>query len=193
MNNLKVTNFAVSWKGEFNSPNTRSAFSGVFSTQALKPASIKYYANFAVVRYFNVKPVYIIFYSGHVNCTGIGRFDFIADAIRLFKYTFRIKIASVKVKAIAATSRLNWSLESHGIKHILKKACDDVRISIVSNRFTGLMFRFKNGGTVQLFYSGKINFLGGRSVEHLQYMRDIVNSLANDDSKMPTPASGPSG
>lgn len=177
MNTLKVTNYAISWKSCFHVNNTKSSFERVLSSQKLAPKSVEYHSNFAVIRYFNIKFVYIIFYSGHVNCTGISNLKSIPLAVNLFKETYSIPISSFKVKAIAATSELESLISHRHIYSLLQKSTSDIRISIVSNKFVGLMFRFKIGGSVQIFYSGKVNFLGARDLHHLKFMSDVVSTL----------------
>ena len=178
MHNLKVTNMAISWKGDFDCKKTKKAFENIISTQLIKPNLVKYYANFAVVRYRQVKFVYIIFYSGHVNCTGVSNPNFIAIALKVFKQSYSIPIHSFKIKAIAATTKFNLKFLPEYINHILSESNNALyKLSIVSNRFTGLMFRFKIGGSVQVFYSGKTNFLGARDFSHLNYMNDFVRAI----------------
>lgn len=177
INSLKVTNYAISWKSCFHIDNTKTSFETALSNQNTTPQSINYHSNFAVIRYHNTKFVYIIFYSGHVNCTGIANLHSIKQAVKLFKDTYSLPIRSFKVKAIAATSTLKTIIRHDDIEHLLNKSTHDVKISVVSNRFVGLMFRFREGGSVQIFYSGKVNFLGARDYYHLYHMNNIVNDL----------------
>lgn len=176
-NPLKVTNYAISWKGCFHADNTKASFKVILSSQNTTPQSIIYHSNFAVIRYHDMKFVYIVFYSGHVNCTGVSNLHAIQLAVKLFKETYCIPIRSFKVKAIAAASNLETAISTNDIERLLTKNTSSVKISVVSNRFVGLMFRFKIGGAVQIFYSGKINFLGARNYDHLYYMSDVVNSI----------------
>ena len=139
MENLKVSNFAISWKGAFTINNTRRAFKIAIEHQTIKPKSVKLYANFAVVRYEQVKFVYIIFYSGHINCTGISKFGQVIDALQFFRSTYLVGVTGFKVKAIAATSKISFTLKVKDISRLLKFRSKSIAASVVSNRFTGLM------------------------------------------------------
>lgn len=181
MVDLKVSNFAISWKAEFEVDNTKRSFEKIVLEQKTKPKTARFYANFAVVRYDNIKSVYIIFYSGHVNCTGVSKPSLILPAIDFFSQTFSVKVSRFRIKAIAATATLKNPLEVRNILQILKTGQSEIVPSIVSNRFTGLMIRFKKGGSAQIFYSGKINYLGACNLTQLKYMNSFVKRLVKSN------------
>ena len=54
----------------------------------------------------------------------------------------------------------------------------DSKLYITSNRFTGARIRFSYGGTAQLFFSGRVNFLGAKSTGHLTRMYQSVLMLS---------------
>ena len=112
-----------------------------------------------------------------MNCTGVNSFDSILLAVNLFRKTYETAIHNFKIKAMAATSNLKSLFTCEDINRILKKNTPSVKISIVSNKFIGLMFRFSSGGAAQVFCSGKINFLGARNFEHLHLMDSTIRRL----------------
>ena len=177
MDSLKVTNLAISWKSFNFIKKTKRAYANLINSQVIRPLKVNYHANFAVVRYKNVKFVYIIFYSGHINCTGIASIELVNLAVHLFKRSYITSISSFKVKAIAATAKLDRGLTPVELDKLVHISSCEVRISLPNNKFAGLMLRFQGGGSAQVFYSGKVNFLGARSLSHLKFMCNFVVAI----------------
>ena len=174
MSRIVITNIAMSWKMTIDPRCTRQSFEELcFKNDAENEFVIKYHSNFAVLRSINTQFVFIVFYGGHVNCTGISHPSLVLAAMRLFKSVFHAKIFSVKVQAIAATSA-GKSFEPQDVQSIKARIPVGDSVRVIKHFFSGLLIRFKGGGSAQLFYSGRINFLGGKSVSHITCMHREV-------------------
>ena len=139
--------------------------------------AIEYYANFAVVRSTHTSFVYIVFYGGHVNCTGISTRAKISDAIRLFKAAFQVGSVSYRVRAIAATGDTTILFTPNSVQQLKQALPTSDNLFCIREFFTGVLIRFGEGGTAQIFFSGKVNFLGAKSEEHLFRMGRVVKRL----------------
>ena len=171
-----ISNFAVSWRADFGN-HTRRSFESLFKNMSYVSTSVKCHANFAVVRVFPFKFVYVIFYGGHVNCTGINKLVVIDTAIYLFKCMFKCNITNFKIQAIAATTDFSIALTPDILVSVKPKIRNEDRLIIVRDFFSGIILKFGTGGTAQIFYSGKINFLGAKSYKHLIQMYVCVYKL----------------
>ena len=141
----------------------------------------RYYANFAVFKSRHFKYVYVIFYGGHVNCTNIPCSKLINDAVKAFELHFCSVISNVRIQAIAATySNALLAFDPDEILVMRKKLPSDSKLYITSSRFAGVRIRFHSGGTAQLFFSGRANFLGAKNIEHLIRMHSVILSLAKE-------------
>ena len=118
---VKITYYAISWKIELS--GLKKHFQMYVDHRGLtRFFGIEYYANFAVVRSNHTSFVYIVFYSGHVNCMGISTRTKINDAIRLFKAAFQVGSVSYRVRAIAATGDTTILFTPNSVQQ-LKQAC----------------------------------------------------------------------
>ena len=118
--------------------------------------------------------VYIIFYGGHVNCTGLRYKRSIEEAIQIFKESFNVTDVSYKIQAIAATSDTFKTFTPDSIETLKRIIPKEDHLFTVCEFFTGILIRFGSGGSAQIFYSGKVNFLGAKSECHLKYMYSVV-------------------
>jgi len=170
---IKVTNYAISWKAPFC--GTRQSFRRL--TEHLRVGrlfKLAFHANFAVLRFIHANFVYIIFYGGHVNCTGVAHSKLIPVAVSLFEGVFCCHVTSHKIQAIAATSNTYRCFAQKDIDKLKNAVPRGNRIFCVRDYFTGILIRFEKGGSAQLFYSGKVNFLGAKSLQQLFHMWHVV-------------------
>lgn len=121
--------------------------------------------------------VYIIFYGGHVNCTGIRNIREIFQSIQIFKSVFIQDIFSLKVQAIAGTLKTNISFSPKDISYLRSVIPSNICLIIVKHYFSSVIVRFDFGGTAQIFFSGKVNFLGAKTFENFKRMINITNEL----------------
>lgn len=174
---VTITNIAVSWKFPVaTGRNTKMAFNNLVTSKGCSDFfTIKYYANFAVLRCISSFAfVYVVFYGGHVNCTGIRRRNDLKHALLLFKRYIKTNIFSLKIQAVAATCFLGSALYPSCIKHFKAVTLNKDKVIIVRNYFSGFIIRYSQGGTAQIFYSGKVNFLGIKTKYHLDYMHGVI-------------------
>ena len=174
---LHMTNFVISWKAKFSERKNKKAFMNSMAKGYDNHFHITHHANFAVIRPVGHQFVYITFYGGHVNCTGIRHPRLVANAISVFKYCFHnITLSNIKIQAIAATLYdKSLMFTPDDIPVMRKKLAPDSKLLIISSRFTGARIRFSYGGSAQLFFSGKVNFLGAKNISHLSRMNADIS------------------
>jgi len=176
---LIITNYAVSWKTCLG--GLKSSFETLVNRRYLNRVfHIIYHANFAVLRSKHLPFVYIVFYGGHVNCTGIPNSADIDRATRLFKLAFGVKVFNCKTRAIAATTNTLKTITQGSITEIKRLLFGKDQLFYVRDFFTGALIRFENGGSAQIFYSGKVNFLGAKDKGHLLRMYIIIFYLLSN-------------
>jgi len=133
---IKVTNYAISWKAPFC--GTRQSFRRL--TEHLRVGrlfKLAFHANFAVLRFIHANFVYIIFYGGHVNCTGVAHSKLIPVAVSLFEGVFCCHVTSHKIQAIAATSNTYRCFAQKDIDKLKNAVPRGNRIFCVRDYFTG--------------------------------------------------------
>lgn len=181
MTNILLTNFATSWTAKFGIKGIKKSFQSLIEKRKIGAfLHIKYHSNFAVVRFKQFKFVYIIFYGGHVNCTGLANSEQICFAIKLFKVLFPIRIINLRIQAIAATTDTKCIFTPKQLYLLKRRKRSNDRMLIVREFFTGILIKFAFGGTAQLFYSGKVNILGAKTLKHLILMCMSVYTLIQD-------------
>ena len=180
---IKLTNFAISWK---ITPlrNTRKAFEELVECYAESTFQVTYHANFAVLRCRDYKFVYVAFYGGHVNCTGISHHHQISTAVSVFNERFRTSPRNIKVQAIAATTNTHTAFTPDDILTIKSRVSSEDKLVIARDYFSGVLIRFKHGGMAQIFYSGKVNFLGVKTINQLIHMGTVIKSILTNVGQM---------
>ena len=159
----------------------KSAFEVLVENQKVKnDFTVVYHANFAVMRSIYTSLVYIVFYGGHVNCTGVAREELIQPAISIFKVAFGCCVDSYNIQAIAATANTLKSFTQSNVEYLAPLVPKGDQLFYVQEYFTGILIRFGKGGSAQIFYSGKVNFLGAKSLKQLFHMYYVVTDLLSN-------------
>lgn len=152
---LIVRNIKVSFKTKALSKSVRE-----FSKTSIKFIDIK--PSFFVKRHN--KFVFCVYYTGHINVTGLSRLDQIKHCAKLIKQIPGIqKISYCKVDNITCTGSVTFKSKSVFLK-LIKFAFDSSsnlfdRIKYCQETFSGALFANANG-TLVLFMSGKFNIVG---------------------------------
>ena len=105
--------------------------------------------------------------SGHINATGIKRFEDINRCFQLFHSMFKVSRKNTfKFQVDNITASGNWGekIKLDKLKQIINSEKNaDVLVSFDSNRFPGAFIKFKNMGTLSIFKSGKYNIVGAKN------------------------------
>jgi TATA-box binding protein (TBP) (component of TFIID and TFIIIB) len=173
---VNVTNIKVSIKLESQSLDS------VENKIKNSVLSYKKYNNFIVIKDFFV---YTIFRSGknnfnHVNITKIKHFSKVEEAIEKLKnLDFNINKKSLKIDNITGSIDLEKEVQ---IENIIKRVSSNasfsnLKISYNNEKFPGLFLKLKSVGTIIIFHSGKVVFVGCKTVENLECLASLSHVL----------------
>ena len=138
-------------------------------------------ASFFIVR---DKFIYTIFYTGHINCTGIKRLSDINESVSRLMSQLNLtldQVKTVKIDSILAASRISNYVNLTSFAHFLRQRNYSVQYN--PQRFPGLCIR-KFPGCVLTFISGKVIFSGPNSEEILHRVATNFFKLYDDYCNM---------
>jgi TATA-box binding protein (TBP) (component of TFIID and TFIIIB) len=173
---VNITNIKVSVNTEHQSLDTVE--------KRIKDLLLTYkrYSNFIVLRdHF----VYTIFRSGksclnHVNITKIKHFNQIENAISNLQ-NLGLNINEKLVNIDNITGSIDLKKEIH-IETIIKSLhantkFKDVKVSYNNEKFPGLFLKLNKVGTIIIFHSGKVVFVGCKTLENLECLASLSRVL----------------
>ena len=150
----------------------------------IKDLSLTYkkYNNFIVLRDIFV---YTIFRAGknnfnHVNITKIKHFSDVEEAIEnLQNLDLNINRKSLKIDNITGSIDLKKELRIEGIIELVSSNDNfsNIKISYNNEKFPGLFLKLKSVGTIIIFYSGKVVFVGCKTKENLECLASLSRVL----------------
>ncbi len=136
-----------------------------------------HHSNYSVLRPSGTKPVYILFYSGHVNCTGVRDSSSIPSSVSLLQQLLNLPeedIGRIRVDNISAVSKVKSPLALWKLK---KPQGEVIQVCHNPERFAGAHVKLNKGGCCILFENGKVVFVGGKSIQHLNYMEKAIQDV----------------
>ena len=127
--------------------------------------------------------VITVYYRGHINVTGIksqSELDLITGIVSNIPGI--IKIKKVSIDNLTATYTLpsgsfyNHKLPFNQVLSLFQKEDKISTVKYSSQKFPGAFIKYKAGGTITLFPSGKINILGCKSESRV---KDLVTNTVD--------------
>ena len=190
---VKISNVKFSLKVTLPSSEILNILSRVS-----KKRSVSYYNSFCVIRAFekNKTFVFIVYYKGHVNVTGLKGNREISSACRLLKKWFkRHNLVGFKVDNFTASSTLTygslfeWPRSFLGLLTDIKDKFVGTHLHGITKysllnihchrqKFPGAFLKY-SVGTVILFASGKFNIVGVKKKQHIREMCQDMNAIVS--------------
>jgi TATA-box binding protein (TBP) (component of TFIID and TFIIIB) len=142
----------------------------------------KRYNNFIVIR---EEFVYTIFRPGkkssnHINITKIKNFDEIEKAVKkLDVFKFKVNENSLKIDNITGSIDLKKEINIQKVINIVTKEekFNNIKVSYNNEKFPGLFLKVKAVGTIIVFYSGKVVFVGCKTLSNLECLASLTRVL----------------
>lgn len=142
----------------------------------------KKYNNFIVLR---DNFVYTIFRSGknnfnHVNITKIKHFFEVEEAIDILQnLDLNINRKSLKIDNITGSIDLKKEVRIEDVIELISSNANfsNIKISYNNEKFPGLFLKLKSVGTIIIFYSGKVVFVGCKTAENLECLASLSRVL----------------
>lgn len=162
---FKITNVKISVKTSSFSLNNENLNNIV---------NIKKYDNFSV---FKIKYTYVAFKTNkhgenHINITNIPAIDLIQDAINILCDIIPICVQSYKIDNIIATYSMPKTINLHLLCE--QKVFKNIKYN--NEKFPGLFIKEKCG-TIIVFHSGKIVYVGCKTQEDIKWLHYQVTVL----------------
>jgi TATA-box binding protein (TBP) (component of TFIID and TFIIIB) len=178
-NEPKITNVKCSWRIPKSSLKFSEILHNIKNTN-FTGIHYKQYG-FIVIRHMNKKkkfPVYTIFPSGFVNCTGFITVRNSNDAIHLFCNILNLPLKHInayKIDNISACATIGYpinliNVDNSTTKHFPKSHYNP-------EKFPCIYLHFINGGCLGLFGNGRVTFVGGKSQKHINSMWNCLKQL----------------
>ncbi len=139
--------------------------------------SVVHHSNYSVIRPKHRKIVFIVFYSGYVNCTGLKTQEDIPAALALFQEVSgpsNICFGKVKIDNIAATSHLGKKISLTSLK---PPRGEVTQVCYNPERFAGAHVKLNKGGCCIVFENGKVVLVGAKSDSYLRYMLTALQDV----------------
>lgn len=129
--------------------------------------------NFFVLRQLGF--VYVIFYTGHVNCTKLKTLDDVEKSKQLFlRLSVKCEVTNCRIDNITASGKVSPGsrLNLFSFCSFLKK--EGIAHNFDPHKFPGLNFKLMSV-TFILFNSGKFILVGGKSVTRLHLIINVFS------------------
>lgn len=173
---VKLTNIKVSIKTNLESLDS------VEKKIEKKSLFYKRYNNFIVIK---DNFVYTIFRPGknklnHINVTKIKSIDDIDKAIENLNF-FGLSIIKSSLNIDNITGSFNLKKEVY-LKKVIEIIQEDeqfrtIKVSYNNEKFPGLFLKVKEIGTIIIFYSGKVVFVGCKTLTNLECLASLTRVL----------------
>lgn len=145
----------------------------------------KLHGNYAVIR---LNFVYIVYFSGWVNITGIRGKTLIPEAVKellMFTNLTHCDIHDITIDNISAAGSFGKHLTIRFIKKSLELIKCQTVFDYKPGKFSGASIKFgKRNGTINLFTSGKYTIVGANTEERvLEVFRITANALFQESNE----------
>ena len=118
--------------------------------------------------------VFSVYYSGHINVTGLKSFEKIPEVQKIIKSFYGIKkIISTSVDNITCSATINPTIYKWNrpftsfLRDIEKEHVFDI-IQYSPQTFPGAFLKTKNCGTIVFFATGKFNVVGCKTIKSIK-------------------------
>ena len=128
--------------------------------------------------------IYTIFYTGHINCTGIKSLSDINKATRFILTQLKLSsnaVENIRTDSILAADRISRYICISDFAKFLRDR--EYNVQYNPQRFPGLCIR-NIPGCVLTFISGKVIFSGIKSENNLTRISELIRKLYNDYCNM---------
>lgn len=127
--------------------------------------------------------VYIIYYSGHINITGIACKKEIHTAIHIAKSIYGVvKLRQCKVDNITSCGDIGVTL--HRFFSLIQNEAESLSnfpiVRFCQESFPGAQFKQPGMGTVMLFRSGKFNIVGCKSFSTIVKLANRIDKVVHN-------------